>query len=370
MKKKIIGAFSFAAILFLAGCGDETPFPNQPTSVNQMMKEKNVVGWTDYQKDTDEDKVADYKDKCLNTPIGVKVDKNGCAIDSDRDGIDDYLDKCPNTERGVKVDKNGCALDEDKDKVPDYKDKCPNTPAGMKVDDYGCVLDTDGDSVPDYLDKCPNTIRGSKVNKEGCSIDSDFDGVMDGIDICPNTPKGAKVNSNGCAVDSDADGVIDLFDKCPNTPIGVRVDGKGCPIDSDSDGVANYLDKCPNTPAGAKVNFEGCPVLNIFRFNFKTNSARIDRKYYPEIKKLARILKNNRKINIKIQGFTDSIGKKAYNKHLSLRRANSLRKILVYKYRINPRRIRVYGLGEAHPIAPNNTAEGRRLNRRIVVVSH
>jgi hypothetical protein len=369
MKKSIIGIFSITALLFLTGCYEDNPFPNQPKSVVQMMKEKKVVGWIDYKKDSDKDGVADYKDKCSNTLLGVKVDKNGCAVDSDKDGVNDYFDKCPNTKIGIKVDKSGCPIDSDNDGIPDYKDKCPNTPKNLKVDKYGCVLDMDEDGVPDYKDKCPNTIRGSRVDQFGCSIDSDGDGIVDGVDICPNTPKGAKVNSNGCAIDSDADGIIDLFDKCPNTKIGIKVDKRGCPIDSDNDGIPNYKDKCPNTPKGVKVNFEGCPVLHIFRFNFKLNSAHIDSKYYPEIEKLAKILKNNRKLNIKIEGFTDSTGTKAYNKTLSLKRANALRKILVYKYRINPRRIRIYGFGDSHSIAPNNTKEGRRLNRRIVVVS-
>jgi len=62
------------------------------------------------------------------------------VIDSDNDGVADYLDKCPNTPAGVKVDKNGCAIDSDNDGVPDYLDKCPNTPAGMKVNKNGCAI--------------------------------------------------------------------------------------------------------------------------------------------------------------------------------------------------------------------------------------
>jgi OOP family OmpA-OmpF porin len=90
--------------------------------------------------DSDQDGVADYLDKCPNTPVVVKVDKNGCPIDSDGDGVADYLDKCQNTPKGVKVDKNGCAIDSDQDGVPDYLDKCPNTPKGMKVDQNGCAI--------------------------------------------------------------------------------------------------------------------------------------------------------------------------------------------------------------------------------------
>ena len=61
-------------------------------------------------------------------------------MDSDGDGVIDSKDKCPNTPRGVKVDMSGCPLDSDKDGVPDYKDQCPGTPRGVKVDDKGCPL--------------------------------------------------------------------------------------------------------------------------------------------------------------------------------------------------------------------------------------
>ena len=112
--------------------------------------------------DSDKDGVIDKLDKCPNTPTGVKVDSNGCAIDSDKDGVADYLDKCPNTPAGVKVDSNGCAIDSDKDGVADYLDKCPNTPAGMKVDNNGCAIsfnfditfDTDSAKIkPEFMAK-------------------------------------------------------------------------------------------------------------------------------------------------------------------------------------------------------------------------
>jgi OOP family OmpA-OmpF porin len=58
--------------------------------------------------------------------------------DADNDGVVDGLDQCPNTPAGVSVDANGCALDSDNDGVYDSFDECPNTPAGAKVDDKGC----------------------------------------------------------------------------------------------------------------------------------------------------------------------------------------------------------------------------------------
>lgn len=60
--------------------------------------------------------------------------------DSDGDGVTDDKDKCPDTPQGVKVDMNGCPLDTDKDGVLDSKDRCPDTPMGVKVDAHGCPI--------------------------------------------------------------------------------------------------------------------------------------------------------------------------------------------------------------------------------------
>jgi outer membrane protein OmpA-like peptidoglycan-associated protein len=365
MKKQL--AIGIVTALFLIGCSDKN-MESPVTSVAQMMKNTEVAGWTDYKQDTDKDKVPDYKDKCPNTPFGVVVNSQGCPLDSDNDGVANYLDKCPNTPFGIAVNNQGCPIDSDKDGVPDYMDKCPSTPLGIEVDDKGCALDRDEDGVADYMDKCLNTPKGAIVDTNGCSIDSDRDGVPDGLDKCPDTPQGAKVDKNGCAIDSDKDGVIDLFDKCLNTPKGVVVGVDGCAIDSDKDGVPDFKDKCPNTPQDVKVNFQGCPVIAEYRFNFEVGSYKIDKKYYPEIEKLAKILKANPQIKIQIQGYTDNKGDYFYNKELSLKRANALREILIKKYKIDSKRIDIIGYGSDHPIASNDTPEGRALNRRIEVI--
>lgn len=61
-------------------------------------------------KDSDGDGVTDDKDRCPETPAGVKVDMNGCPLDSDNDGVIDAEDKCPNTPAGTKVDRTGCPV--------------------------------------------------------------------------------------------------------------------------------------------------------------------------------------------------------------------------------------------------------------------
>lgn len=113
---------------------------------------------------------------CVLTPSHPKdklFAECGDMADSDGDGVSDDKDKCPNTPKGVKVNEDGCPLtdDADGDGIPDAQDRCPGTPAGVKVDAYGCPLDSDGDGIPDYKDDCPNTPADliHKVDEKGCA---------------------------------------------------------------------------------------------------------------------------------------------------------------------------------------------------------
>lgn len=89
--------------------------------------------------------------------------------DSDGDGVIDSKDKCPNTPRGVKVDMSGCPLDSDGDGVPDYKDKCPGTPKGVKVDAKGCPL--------------PVPTKSAEVTAEGTWIYKDIQFEVNKADL-------------------------------------------------------------------------------------------------------------------------------------------------------------------------------------------
>ncbi len=73
-------------------------------AMNAFVTEVLLAGMTD----SDGDGIADGKDRCPNTPRGVKVDMSGCPLDSDMDGVPDYKDQCPDTLRGTKVDAKGC----------------------------------------------------------------------------------------------------------------------------------------------------------------------------------------------------------------------------------------------------------------------
>jgi outer membrane protein OmpA-like peptidoglycan-associated protein len=274
----------------------------------------------------------------------------------------------------------GKSKDQDLDGVRNWLDKCPNTPIGAKVDKNGCPTDSDGDGVPDGIDKCPDTPKGAKIDKNGCPLDSDGDGVPDGIDVCDSTLKGAKVDAKGCPMDTDGDGVVDGIDQCPGTPKGAVVDHKGCPVDTDGDGVPDGIDQCPNTPAGLKVDANGCPIevseketelldtgiIRLQNINFDVNKATIKAESFPLLDEVASILLQYPTLTIEIGGHTDNTGLKAKNMALSDARAKA---VLGYLLQKNPTldasHFTTVGYGPNVPVASNGTALGKAKNRRV-----
>ena len=325
--------------------------------------------------DSDGDGVRDPEDRCLETPEGAPVDKFGCRSDLDRDGVFDGDDACPDTPEGALVDSTGCLLDGDADGVPDGLDLCPDTAPGLAVDGTGCALDTDGDGVPDSLDLCPDSPAGTVVGEDGCSIDADNDGVINTLDECPGTPAGVPVDERGCNADRDGDGVPFLLDACLNTPLGVPVDETGCPLvfDEDGDGVYDDVDGCPGTLPGFEVDEFGCVIIDdkqqevsLPGVNFNLNSADLTPNAKTILMAVVDALQNQSNLLVEVQGHTDSQGDEAYNQALSERRAQSVVRYLVDQG-VAPNRFRAVGFGESLPVADNSTAEGRALNRRVVL---
>ena len=133
--------------------------------------------------------------------------------------------------------------------------------------------------------------------------------------------------------------------------------------DTDGDGVANSIDKCPNTPAGVIVDKTGCWKY-IKGITFKHGKSTIRPGYESLFDNAIHVLKINPKLIVEIQGHTDSTGSAAFNQAFSLKRANTVKKLLV-RNGINGDRITVKGFGESSPIDTNDTAEGRTNNRRV-----
>jgi OmpA-OmpF porin, OOP family len=68
---------------------------------------------------------------------------------------------------------------------------------------------------------------------------------------------------------------------------------------------------------------------------------------------------------LEVTGGTDSTGPAQYNYELSNRRADAVVQYLVSKYNIPAHRFYLIGIGKDQEVAPNNTADGRKKNRRV-----
>lgn len=100
---------------------------------------------------------------------------------------------------------------------------------------------------------------------------------------------------------------------------------------------------------------------------FETNQSDINSRFYPVLDSVALVLEEFDKTLVEVSGHTDSTGNDKINNPLSERRAASVGSYLLSRGVI-PQRIESYGAGSGYPLADNNTAEGRLLNRRVEIV--
>ncbi len=107
--------------------------------------------------------------------------------------------------------------------------------------------------------------------------------------------------------------------------------------------------------------------FNFDRLLFETGSAKIDMaKSEDQLNNMVEVLKAFPKVKLKIGGYTDNTGSAAANQKLSAARAEAVVAYLVGKG-IDKARLTGEGYGAQHPVASNDTEEGRAQNRRIAV---
>jgi outer membrane protein OmpA-like peptidoglycan-associated protein len=231
--------------------------------------------------------------------------------------------------------------DKDSDGILDDQDKCPDRaedPDGFDDSD-GCPdIDNDGDGVPDDRDNCIGVREDldGYQDDDGCpEDDNDGDGIKDDVDACDDRAedKDGFKDDDGCPEDdNDGDGIVDAHDKCPlvsENRNGYQ-DDDGC-----EDVMPTYVFR-----QGEKIVFH-----NIL---FQTNKWDLLPESTPVLDEIAKSLRDQPRVRVRIEGHTDDVGKPKENLILSQQRALAVVNYLVTKG-IDNRRLEYTGYGDTRP---------------------
>lgn len=189
-------------------------------------------------------------------------------------------------------------------------------------------------------DLSPLEIRIAKLEAE--HKDDDNDGVPNYIDIELNTKPGALVNVKGETIDFNnnriPDDIEEYFKKLP----------------------CNHRDTTINNKITVKEMINNGYVAAYFEFNESkpTDYSTSD------IALVYRYMKNNLEAQLEVIGYADIFGSNEYNKKLSLKRAEEVKKMLV-KGGIDEKRISVNGESIDNSVDKNDTELTRRMIRRV-----
>ena len=173
----------------------------------------------------------------------------------------------------------------------------------------------------------------------------------------------------GAGIGAAAGAVIGLLtrgDKFDNALIGAALGGVA------GGAIGNYQDRqqaqLKQSMAGSGVDVvrkdDNITLDMPGNLTFATNSSDLNAAFYPVLDKVSATLVQYNQTMIEVAGHTDSTGSAAYNQTLSERRAQSVAAYLVGRG-VNVKRLIVVGDGENHPIASNDTLQGKAANRRV-----
>lgn len=131
--------------------------------------------------------------------------------------------------------------------------------------------------------------------------------------------------------------------------------------------IGNYMDKQAQelaSVAEVQRTKDGIRVTMRDKILFDTGKSTLKPESQSGLIKIAAVLKKYNKTEVSIVGHTDNVGSASYNQGLSERRANAVQVFLVSQG-VQASRLKTVGMGFDEPVAPNDTPEGRAMNRRV-----
>jgi len=106
----------------------------------------------------------------------------------------------------------------------------------------------------------------------------------------------------------------------------------------------------------------------VYGITFDTNKSVVKPESKPALDEIAKLLKQEPALKLKVVGHTDMVGTFEANMALSQARAEAVVQVLVSQHGIAAARLKGYGVGPLAPVASNDTDDGRAKNRRVELV--
>ncbi|MBS2030896.1 MAG: OmpA family protein [Deltaproteobacteria bacterium] len=153
---------------------------------------------------------------------------------------------------------------------------------------------------------------------------------------------------------------------------GFDAQSKEVDVAAEKTGTESFSLKAAKAPAADGVAAPKKPMVVVIKnkivikqqVHFATNKAVILRDSYTLLDQVADAIKTNGLKHVVVEGHTDNVGAKDANLKLSQDRAAAVRAYLLKKG-IGEDALEAKGFGDSKPIAPNMTAKGREMNRRV-----
>jgi outer membrane protein OmpA-like peptidoglycan-associated protein len=108
-------------------------------------------------------------------------------------------------------------------------------------------------------------------------------------------------------------------------------------------------------------------IVNMSDVLFDTGRSSLRPAAREKLAKIAGIVSGHPGLRLDVEGYTDSVGGDAYNQQLSEQRGESVRGYLTQQG-MAAGSVSSKGFGKTQPVASNDTAQGRQLNRRVELV--
>src|SRR6516225_5916879 len=138
--------------------------------------------------------------------------------------------------------------------------------------------------------------------------------------------------------------------------------------------VGNYMDRqeaklraqLQGSGVSVKRNGDTIDLVMPGNITFGTGSADLNPGFFGVLDSVALVLKEYNKTKVDVSGHTDSTGSAQKNQTLSEQRASTVAQYLRTKG-VADQRLAVAGYGPTHPVASNDSADGRQMNRRVEI---